>query len=207
MNMTLRHCCAAICILCLAGAPALADETTDAMKKAQAFYRQGNLGKAYKQLEEAAAEIMHRLATLYAKIYPAAPQGWTLPPHKSSAKKSMRGLGRGILLIRHYRQNAGGGVATAQMIVDDRGIVAGLIDVLSNPATVKRMKGTWVPIEGGGKAIVTFNEARKRGNIRLLVARRFYITITARNIESRAFLTSLLSAWDFAGLKKTGGMN
>jgi len=205
--MTLRHASAVICIMCLAGAPALADTATDAMKKAQTHYRQGQLGKAYRQLEEAAAEIMHRLASSYAKTYPAAPTGWTLPPHKSSAKKSMRGLGRGILLIRHYRQNAGGGVATAQMIIDDRGIVAGLIDVLSNPATVKRMKGTWVQIEGGGKAITTYNASRKRGNIRLLVARRFYISITASNIESRAFLTNLLSSWDFAGLKRTGGMH
>lgn len=205
--MTFRNAAAVMCIVCLAGAPALADATTDAMKKAQALYRQGKLGKSYTQLEEAAAAILHRLVTQYAKTYAPAPAGWTLPPHKSSSRKIKRQMGRGILLIRHYRQNAGGGVATAQMIIDDRGVVAGLIDVLSNPATVKRMKGTWVQIEGGGKAITTYNASRKRGNIRLLVARRFYISITASNIESRSFLTNLLSSWDFARLRKTGGLD
>ncbi|MDH3234924.1 MAG: hypothetical protein OEQ29_15495 [Alphaproteobacteria bacterium] len=205
--MTLRTAAAVMCILCLVGAPALADATSDAIKKAQVLYRQGKLGKSYTQLEEAAAAILQRMATQYARTYAAAPAGWTLPPYTPSSKKIKRQLGRGILLIRHYRQNTGSGVATAQMIIDNRGVVAGLIDVLSNPATVKRMKGTWVPIAGGGKAIVTYNASRKRGDIRLLVARRFYITITARNIESRAFLTNLLSSWDFAGLRKTGGVN
>ena len=205
--MTLRHAAATIGILCLAGTPALADATTDAMTKAQVLYRQGKLGKSYNQLEEAAAAILQRLVSQYAKTYAAAPAGWTLPPHKPSTKKIKRQMGRGILLIRHYRQNIGGGVVTAQMIIDNRGVVAGLIDVLSNPATVKRMKGTWVPIAGGGKAIVTYNASRKRGDIRLLVARRFYISITASNIESQAFLTNLLSSWDFAGLRKTGGVD
>jgi hypothetical protein len=205
--MTFRLASAVICVLCLNGAPALADAAADAMTKAQALYRQGQLGKSYTQLEEAAAEILHRLASLYAGTYAPAPAGWTLPPYKSSPKKIKRQLGRGILLIRHYRQTDGGGVATAQMIIDNRGVVAGLVDVLTNPATVKRMKGTWVSIAGIGKAITTYNASRKRGDIRLLVDRRFYISISASNIDSQAFLTNLLSSWDFAELRKAGGVD
>jgi hypothetical protein len=203
--MLFRTVSAAACMLCLAVAPAVADPTTDAMKKAQAFYNKGELGKAYKQLEAAAGEISFRLAKQYSATYPAAPNGWTLPPDNTLEKRVKRQLGRGILLIRHYRQTGGKGIATAQLIADDRGIVAALVESLNNPATVKRMKGEWVEIPGGGKAIVEFYPARNWGTIRLLVSRRFYITITARHIEGKSFLVNLLSAWDFAALKTASG--
>jgi hypothetical protein len=203
--MLFRILPAALCALCLAAAPVLADPTTEAMKKAQTFYRQGELGKAYKALETAAGEISVRLAKQYAATYPPAPNGWTLPPDKSLEKRVKRQLGRGILLIRHYRQTGGKGIATAQLIADDRGIVAALVESLNNPATVKRMKGEWVEIKGGGKAIVEYYPARNWGTIRLLVSRRFYITVTARHVESKAFLVTLLSSWNFAALKKASG--
>jgi hypothetical protein len=203
--MLIRTVSAALCALCLSAAPAAADPTTDAMKKAQAFYRQGELGKAYKALETAAGEISVRLAKQYSASYPPPPEGWTLPPDKSLEKRVKRQLGRGILLIRHYRQSGGKGIATAQLIADDSGLVAALVKSLSNPATVKRMKGEWVEIANGGKAIVEFYPARNWGTIRLLVSRRFYITISARHVESKAFLVNLLSTWDFAALKKASG--
>jgi hypothetical protein len=154
--MILRTLSAAACVLCLTVAPAFADPTTDAMTKAQAFYRQGELGKAYKALENAAGEISFQLAKQYAATYPPAPNGWTLPPDKSLEKRVKRQLGRGILLIRHYRQTGGKGIATVQLIADDSGLVAALVKSVSDPATVKRMKGEWVEIKNGGKAIVEY---------------------------------------------------
>jgi len=203
--MLIRTVSAALCALCLSAAPVSADPTTDAMKKAQAFYRQGELGKAYKALEAAAGEISFRLAKQYAATYAPAPKGWTLPPDKSLEKRVKRQLGRGILLIRHYRQNGGKGIATAQMIADDSGVVASLVETLSNPETVKRMKGEWVEIKGAGKAILEYYPSRKWGTIRLLLHRRFYISITAQRVENKAFLVNLLSSWDFAALKKASG--
>jgi hypothetical protein len=205
--MRFRTLSAAACVLCLAVAPAFADPTTDAMTKAQAFYRQGELGKAYKQLEAAAGEIAFRLAKQYSATYPPAPKGWTLPPDRSLEKRVKRQLGRGMQLIRHYRQTEGKGIATAQLIADDSGLVAALVKSLSDPTTVKRMKGEWVEIKNGGKAIVEYYSSRNWGTIRLLVSRRFYVTITARHIESRSFLVNLLSSWDFAALKKASGAN
>jgi len=203
--MTLRLSAAALCILCVSALPALADPATDAMKKAEVLYRQGKLGKAYLQLEEAATEIADKLSADYAETYPPAPKGWTVPPYKRSKQKIRRSLGRGILLIRHYRESGGKGIATVQMIADDRGLVAALVGALQNEATVKRMKGTWVNIKDAGRAIMTYSEDRNRGEIRLLYAERFYLTITARHIPNRAFLVNMLSSWDFAGLKKASG--
>jgi hypothetical protein len=202
-----RTAAAAVSILCFAGAPALADGTTDAMRKAEALYREGQFGKAYHQLEDAAADIAHRLSALYAKTYPAAPAGWSVPPYRLPKKEARRGIGRGVQLVRHYRQNRGRGIATAQLIADDRGLITALAGALQNPEAVKRMKGAWVPIKAVGKAIVAFDGERKRGDIRLLYADRFYITITARHIESRDFLIGLLAAWDFAGLRKASGLD
>jgi hypothetical protein len=207
IEMTLRATLTVFCLLSVFAAPALADQATDAMKKAEALYRQGQLGKSYRQLEEAAAEIAYKLTGDYAKTYPPAPKGWSVPPYQRSKQRIRRGLGRGILLIRHYRERGGKGIATVQLIADDRGLVAALAIALRNPRAVKRMKGKWVPIKDVGRAVVTYSESRQRGDIRLLYAKRFYLTITARHIPNRDFLVNLLSAWDFAGLRKASGVD
>ena len=104
--------------------------------------------------------------------------------------------GRDVLLRQNYVQNGGQGRATAQFIVDHQGIIAAIKGLKPGGAQAKR---TIVPIEGAGKAFVNFDQTRGVGDIYIFVAGRFYIKINAQNVENRAFLTRILSAWDFAG--------
>lgn len=74
--MPLRRFSAAIFVLAFAAAPALADDTAAAIRKAEKLYRQGNLGKAFDELEEATTLVARQLSVQYAKTFPPAPSGW-----------------------------------------------------------------------------------------------------------------------------------
>jgi len=209
--MTRLHIRTSICLLTLVAVSALstqaalADNTTTAIREAETHYRQGNLGKAFTQIEEAATLIARRVAARYAKTFPAAPSGWTAKPVSASIDGKRR-AGRGVILTRKYSENGGKGAMTAQLFVVGNPALASVIRGLKG-AEARRTKRSIVPIDGAGDGFVKFDETRRTGNIFIFTGRAIYITIHARNIESRASLIRVLSAWNFAALKKMTSTN
>lgn len=203
---------AVICVLALAAAPwlaaapAAADDTTEAIRRAESFYKQGKLGEAFTQLEEAATLVARRLSAEYARTFSPTPAGWRAEAAQYSTKGKVW-IGRGLSVRQNFFEKDGKGVLTAQLIVDDQGIIEAIRRIKSAPAHAKAAKRTLVPVAGAGDAFVKFDQSRGVGDLYVFVAGRFYITITGQRVENRAFLTNLLSAWDFAGLKRAAGVD
>lgn len=204
--MTIHRIGAAFFVLLLATVPALADETTDALKRAKASYRHGNMSKTYAQLEAAATLIVRRLSEQYAKTLPPAPQGWRAEPVSFRTKGKHR-IGRGLVLRRNYFEKGGRGVATVQVNIDQQNLIESAKSRGSNKKHAAAARRTLVPVKGAGHGFIKFDRSRGVGNIYAYVSNRIYITVTARNIKSQDFLTRLLSNWDYAGLKRTAGLN
>jgi len=202
--MARRSISAAIGMVVLTAGPAFGDETTDAIRKAGAHYRQGSLGKAFTQSEMAATLIARRLAALYAKTFPGAPGGWRAQPIKSSIKGKAR-AGRGVILRRTYSQAGGQGKMTAELSVVANPAILAVMKGIKG-AEAKRTKRAVAPMRGAGNAFVKFNDARRTGDIFVFVAERFYITVRVQKAGSQELLTRMLSSWNFAGLKKAAGM-
>lgn len=215
--MTLPRLCRTLLMLPVVGLPALglilplsspavADEATDAMKRADGFYRRNELGKAYKQLENAAAVIARRLSDRYAKAFPSAPAGWRAEPVASTARTKVQ-LGRGMVLSQLFT-TAGKGVARVQMIADDRGIIAGMIENIQRLNKSGRRTSAPIAIEGGGTAYLHYKAGARTAFIGLLVERRFYITVRANRVaDPDKIVTSLLAGFDYAALRKAGGLH
>jgi len=206
MSASLRIVCTAVCITVIAAATAQGDETSTAVAKAERLYRQGKLGQAFDQLETARTLIARRLSTRYAKSFPPAPSGWRAEAVQFSTKGPHR-VGRGLVLRRHYRQVGGPGVATAKINIDQLGVIEAAQAWSPNEQHALAVKRKLVPIKGAANAFLKFSEGRRTGNLYMFLAGRFYFTVSGRKVANSTFLTSLLSTWDFEGLKRTSGMN
>lgn len=202
--MTLRRSLVAACLVCLTTTPAFADKATDAMDKAKALYEQGDLGKTYTELQIATSLVGRKLTALFARTFPAAPDGWKTRKTRSSNRAGVM-MAQGFVMNRRYTQDGGRGRVNAQLIIDNPMITA-MAGMFSNPAMAARMNYDRVQIEGGGEAWVKYEEDRKRGEVVLVLAGRVFIKLSGRNIESQDILSKLISTWDFAVLKKTVGL-
>ena len=208
MSASIRNLCAAICVTVFVTGPAQSDETTAAVSKAKTLYRQGSFGKAFNQLETARTLIARRLSARYAETLPPAPNGWRAKAALYSTKGTHR-VGRGLVLYRHYYQNGGKGVATVQVNIDQQALIETVQEQKRQSQPERHAAGAkrrLVRVKGVGNAFVKFSDWRGIGNLNTMVAGRFYITVSARNVKSQAFLTTLLSSWDFAALKRTAGV-
>ncbi len=202
--MTLRRSLVAACLVCLTATPAFADKATDAMDKAKSLYEKGDIGKTYTELQIATSLVGRKLSALYAKTFPAAPDGWKTRKARSSNRSGVM-MSQGFVMNRRYTQEGGRGRVTAQLIIDNPMITA-MAGMFSNPAMAARMNYDRIQIEGGGEAWVKYQEDRKSGEVVLVLAGRVFLKLTGRNIENQDVLTKLISTWDFATLKKTLGI-
>jgi len=201
MNAKFQRCSSAICILVFAASPSLGDETSDTIKKADALYNQGRLGKAYTELENAAASIARQLEGRFAKTFPAPPKGWAARPARSPVS-GKRKLGYGIRLHRNYSKTESRGVVKTQLIVDDQSLIVRMARYRSNPKSLARQNYRRISAPGGGDAFIRFHKGRKVGDAFVLIADRIYISIFAQRVDDPAIMTTLLSQWDYARLKK-----
>lgn len=203
--MIFRPLTVAACILTLSAPAAFADKVTDAIDKSKSLYTDGNIGKAYNELQVAVSLMGRRLTAAYMKTFPKAPDGWKAR-RASRNNQSALLAGQGFILNRRYSQDGGRGRITAQLIVDNPMITA-MTGVFSNPAMAARMQYDRVTIDGVGEAWVKFEEERKRGEAVLVMQGRIFIKITARNVEERDILVTMIKGWDVAGVKTAAGMN
>lgn len=196
---------AAVGLAMVAGAPATADQTVNAIKDAQRLYRQGKLGNAYAKIEDAAAAIARRQSDRYAKTFPAAPDGWRADAVRSTADTKAQ-LGRGMQLSRSYTQIGGKAKATAMLIVDNQGLVAAMVKRLQDSATNKRRGVQPIAIAGVGTAYLDYSERFRMATISILVGKKFYVTIRVNNVDNPEIAKTMVMAWNFAALKKAGGV-
>lgn len=204
--MKLRRHLVAVCLLSLSVTPAFADKATDAIDKAKALYEQGNIGKAYSELQIATTFVGRKLRVLLEKTFPATPAGWKTRPTRSNNQAGLFMMSQGFTMTRRYRQDGGRGQVTAQLIVDNP-MITTMAGLFSNPAMATRMNYDRQQIDGVGEAWVKFQDQRKRGEVVLVLAGRIFIKITGRNIENADVLVKLISTWDIASLKKHIGMS
>ena len=209
--MTIRQLMLAFCILAVAPGAARADEATDAMRNARALYGKGDLGGAYARIEDAAAAIARIYSVRYARTFPRAPQGWRAGAVESTAA-TKKHLGRGMQLSRTYRQTGGPGIVKATLIVDSSGLVATLIENLKKRGAGVHNGATPVSIRGAGTAYLVTMQKGRYATLSILVDRRYYIKVSTNRMDpSQAtrpqdVVKTVLEGWNFAALRKAGGL-
>ena len=164
-----------------------ADEITDSIDEAIEYYKEGDFVEAANSLE--------RSGNLEAFL-PEPLAGWSAEDVKSKATGAGY-LGGMISTNRKYRKDQSS--VTIEIITDSPALQS-MVMMFSNPAYATADGGKLTKIKRQ-KAIIKYRPSRKDGEINIVVAKQYLVTLKGRKVEETD-LVDYASAIDYKKLKK-----
>jgi hypothetical protein len=177
--------------------PALyADDVTESINDALEQYKEGEYTEAIESLEYATQVIRQKKAETLDAYLPEALAGWKAAESKKQAGATAL-FGGGVSSSRVYRK--GTSIVTVT-IAGDSPALQSMMMLFSNPTFATADGGTMEKIKRQ-KAIVTYDESRKKGDIKIVVKKRFLVTVEGRDV-SREELVAYAGAIAYKKLAK-----
>ncbi|NLV23436.1 MAG: hypothetical protein GXY54_01465 [Deltaproteobacteria bacterium] len=162
----------------LLGMTAWADDVTDSINEALQAYQKGDLAEAVQNLNYASQLIQQKKGEGLASLLPGPLAGWTAEDATSQAATAAM-FGGGVTAERRYSKDAAG--VTIQVVADSP-LLQGVMMMFSNPMFATADGGKMEKI-GAQKAIVKYDAAGKSGDIKIVVANRFLVTVEGRDAD------------------------
>ncbi len=181
-------------ILLAAFGPAYADDVTEAINEGLQYYNEGQYTDAAGSLDYAAQLIRQKKGGELTTLLPEPLGGWKAEEATSqSAGAAM--LGGGVSAERKYQKGAS---RIEIQYVTDSPIMQGVMMMFSNPMFAASDGGKMERI-AGQKTIVKYSASEKSGDIRIVVANRFLITIEGEDV-TKEDLVAYAKAIDYKKL-------
>lgn len=153
-----------------------ADEIEESINESLQYYENGEYKDAVESLNYASQLIQQKRGDGLASFLPEPLPGWTAREASSQAMgASMFG---GITAKRQYSKDSS---AITVQIRTDSPMMQGMMMMFSNPMFAASDGGKLERI-GRQKAIVKFDATRKEGNLKIVVANRFLVSIDGQGI-------------------------
>ncbi len=168
-----------------------ADDITDSINEALQYYKNGEYTDAVENLNYASQLIQQKKGKALESFLPEPLTGWTAEDATSQVTGAAM-FGGGVTVEREYRK--GSSSITIQIITDSP-IMQGVMMMFSNPMFAASEGGKLEKI-GRQKAIVKFDPANKDGDIKIVVANRFLVSIEGDGI-TREDLKGYAKAIDY----------
>jgi len=175
-------------------ATAFADDVTDYMDEAVKFYKEGKFTEAVDSLNFAEQLIQQKKSAGLEAFLPEAIKGWTAEEATNTAAGNAM-MGGGISAERSY---AKGDSSVKVNIVADSPLLQGVMMMMSNPMFATSDGGKVERI-GGQKAVVKYVAADKNGDVKIVVANRFLVTVEGSEV-TEADLKEYAKAIDYTKL-------
>ena len=174
---------------------AFADDVTDSINEALDAYNEGEYTVAVESLNYASQLINQKKGDALSALLPEPLDGWTA---KSSQSKAVGAgmFGGGITAERKYVK---GKNSISIELVADSPLLQGMMGLFSNPMYATSEGGKLEKINRQ-KAIVKFEPDTKRGDIKIVVAKRFLVTVKG-NKTTIADLKAYAKAIDYKKMK------
>ena len=178
--------CAHRKMMCLAGMvlmvlslsfPALADDVTDSINEAMDQYKKGQYAAAIGSLNYASQLIGQKKGESLETLLPKPLSGWTADKATSQAAGAAV-FGGGVTASRSYRKDD---KEASVSYITDSPMLQGILMMFSNPMFATADGGKLEKIKGQ-KAIVNYDEEGKSGEIKMVIASRFLVTIEGSNV-------------------------
>lgn len=170
---------AVFCFLCFVFATtAAADDVTDYINEALEFYKDGQYSEAVSSLNFAEQLIQQKKSSGLEAFLPEPLKGWDAKAATSQAAGSAM-LGGGISAERQY--NKGDSSIQIQILADSP-MLQGVMMMMSNPMFAASDGGKMERI-GKQKAIVKYDAGNKEGEIQIVVANRFMVTVEGNGVS------------------------
>ena len=163
--------------LLLAGA-AWGDDVTDSINEGLQAYQKGEFAGAVESLNYASQLIQQKKGEGLASLLPEPLNGWTAEEAVSQAATAAM-FGSGVTAERRYSKDSAG--VSIQLLADSP-MMQGMIMMFSNPMLATADGGKMERI-AGQKAIVKYNAAGQNGDIKIVVANRFLVTVEGNEVS------------------------
>jgi hypothetical protein len=162
-------------VFLMSPAAGFADDVTDAINEALKYYKEGQYSSAVQNLNYASQVIQQKKGEGLTAFLPEPLSGWTAQEASSQAAGAAM-FGGGITVGREYTKDES--TVTIQIITDSP-VMQSMVLMLSNPMYATSDGGKLERIKGQN-AIVKFNTADNSGDIKMVVANRYFITLEGR---------------------------
>ena len=185
---------AAFLFMSVVSSPVLADEVTDSVNEALKQYSNGEFADAVQSLDYAAQLIRQKKGGQLEAFLPKPISGWKAEDAKSQAMGSAM-FGGGVTAERSYVK---GDSRVNVKIITDSPMMQGMMMMFSNPMMATSDGGKLEKINGE-RAIVKYSNENKDGNINIVIAGRFLITVDGNDV-GRQDLIAFAQGIDFKKL-------
>ncbi len=149
-----------------------ADDITDSISEALEYYKNGEYTDAAQSLDYASQLVKQKKAAGLESFLPKPLNGWTEEKTDSQAAGTAM-FGGGVTAQRKYNKES---ASVTVQIITDSPVMQGVMMMFSNPMFAASDGGKLEKI-GHQKAIVKFDPANKNGEIKIVVANRFFVLI------------------------------
>jgi hypothetical protein len=182
--------------LCITPDIVFADEITDSIEEAMEYYKENNYVEAANSLDYASQLIRQKRSGNLEALLPEPLAGWSGEDVKSQAAGPGY-LGGMISAKRKYKKDNSS--VTIEIITDSPALQS-MVMLFSNPAYASADGGKLTKIKRQ-KAIIKYNPSQKNGEINIVVAKQYLVSLKGRNINEND-LVDYASAIDYKNLKK-----
>jgi len=172
-----------------------ADEITDSIEEAMEYYKENKYVDATNSLDYASQLIRQKRSGKLEALLPEPLAGWSAEEVKSQAAGPGY-LGGMISARRMYKKEKSS--VTIEIITDSPALQS-MVMLFSNPAYASAGGGKLTKIKRQ-KAIIKYDSSRKSGEINIVVAKQYLVSVKGRNIDE-SDLVNYASAIDFKILK------
>lgn len=174
---------------------ARADDVEDSIQEATKAYQAGDYQGAASSLEYAAQLVRQKRGGALQAALPQPLGGWTAEDAKAEAVSAMM-FGGMTSAERVYRK---GDASVTVRILTDSPMLQGMMGFFTNPA-MAASAGIKMQRIAGEKAMVKYDPATKDGEITIVVANRFMVTVEGDGAEQQD-LVAYAGAIDFKKLQ------
>lgn len=194
-KILLRIVLALAIVLC--SQPLLAeDNVLSTIKEAIMQYQAGDYTGASSNLDYASQLVRQKKSEKMKGLLPAPPAGWQAGEASAQALGAAI-LGGGVTVSRDYTK---GSSAVSVEIVSDSPVLQSVLVMINNPMFAGAGGGKLETVKGQ-RSIIKYENGKKSGELYIVVASRFVITIKGRQV-TREDLLAFAEIMDYRVLEK-----
>jgi hypothetical protein len=172
------------------------DDVLTTIDEAVKQYKSGDYAGAVSNLDYASQLVRQKKSERMKDLLPEPLAGWQANP-ASAQTLGTAVFGGGVTVSRDYKK---GGSAVSIEIVSDSPVLQSVMMMLNNPMFAGSAGGSLKTIKGQ-RAIIKYNDKGRNGEINIVVAGRFMITVKGNNVDLNT-LVEYSEAIDFELLAK-----
>jgi len=166
------------CILIAFSSLVYADDVKDSIKEALEYYDEGDYSGAVESLNYATQLIQQKKSENLTSFLPQPLDGWAAEESTSQAVGAAM-FGGGVTAERRYTKEDS---RVTVQIVTDSPMLQSMMMMFSNPMFASSDGGKMERIKRQ-KALVKYDPSTEQGEIQIIVAKRFLVTINGDNVS------------------------